>query len=118
MRCCLRLFCWLALIGFLAVLPGSAQAQTFTGEQIPFSSLALHKRLTNWEVYSLDADLLHEAAKNAMTAPAPITLELGTYLETLPVAQPGHLGQLQITGAHPRWVAGHYADRAKSLSRL
>ncbi|HNL40343.1 MAG TPA: hypothetical protein PKH43_14430, partial [Saprospiraceae bacterium] len=76
MLCRLRLFCWGALSLLLLVFSGSLTAQTFSGQKVPYASLSLQKKFTSWEVFSIDAAPVHEAAKSAMTNPSPITLNL------------------------------------------
>ncbi len=105
MRCCLRLLCWCALILALAVLPGTSFAQTFTGEKITYTSISLQKGLTSWEVYRLDANAIHEAAKAAIAAPAPITLQLHP-----------HFWKLNLTPS--RLLAGNYTLQVQTADGL
>lgn len=76
MLCRLRLFCcWLLTLVFLAGT-GQLTAQNFSGEKVEYTSLSLKKKFTSWEVFSIDAEPIHEAAKSTMFNPAPISLQL------------------------------------------
>jgi hypothetical protein len=43
------------LLSVISVMPFNADAQTFAGEKVPHTSLALFKSFTSYEVFEIDA---------------------------------------------------------------
>ncbi|MFM7155273.1 MAG: M12 family metallo-peptidase, partial [Bacteroidota bacterium] len=59
-----KLLCFAALLSVISVMPFNADAQTFAGEKVPHTSLALFKSFTSYEVFEIDAQSLANLVQN------------------------------------------------------
>ncbi|MFM8370764.1 MAG: PKD domain-containing protein, partial [Bacteroidota bacterium] len=62
-----------ALLSVFSVMPFNADAQTFAGEKVPHTSLALFKSFTSYEVFEIDAQSLANLVQNN-TESSPVLL--------------------------------------------
>ena len=72
-----KLLCLAALLSVVSVIPVEADAQTFAGEKVPHTSVALFKSFTSYEVFEIDAQSLANLVQNS-TESNPV-LSLGQH---------------------------------------
>ena len=82
-----KLLCFAALMSVLSVVPVDADAQIFAGEKVPYTSLALFKSFTSYEVFEIDAQSLANLVQNNTESNPVLSLGAHQWLLSLSSSQ-------------------------------